>query len=318
LAGSSKEKRHPIQVVAKRTGLSADVLRAWEKRYGVLDPARSGGGRRLYSDEDIDYLRLLRRATAAGRNVGRVVGLSRAALEAMVREDEAAAVARPTRTGIGPDGAGEAVERALAAILALDGPALEAVLRRAMIETEALRFLDAVVVPLLVGIGERWRHGDASPAHEHLASSVLRGVLGAFTGTFVARPDAPRFVSATPQGQRHEFGAMLAAASAAAVGWRVTYLGGDLPAAAIAAAARQTGAAVVALSLVHPENDPDVSNEVRALRATLPPDIVLIVGGAAAKGYARALKDVKALVVSDLGTLRATLVSIAAEPRVTR
>jgi len=91
---AGQDKRHPIQVVAKRTGLSADVLRAWEKRYGVLKPARSEGGRRLYSDEDIEYLRLLRRATVAGRNVGQVAGLSRDELEATVREDEAAVAAR--------------------------------------------------------------------------------------------------------------------------------------------------------------------------------------------------------------------------------
>lgn len=315
MAPSPKDKRHPILVVAKRTGLSADVLRAWEKRYGVVDPARSGGGRRLYSDDDIDYLRLLKRATAAGRNVGRVAGLGRAELEALVREDEAAAASHPVEASGGSGETGWAVDRAMAAILALDGPALDAVLRRAMLETDALRFLDAVVVPLLIGIGEQWRHGDVSPAHEHLASSVLRGVLGAFTGTFVPRPDAPRFLSATPQGQRHEFGAMLAAASAAAVGWRITYVGGDLPAGAIAAAARQTEAAVVALSLVHPDNDPDLPNELRALRATLAPDVVLVVGGAAARGYARVLRDLKALVVTDLETLRATLVSLAAEPR---
>ena len=318
MAGSAKEKRHPIQVVAKRTGLSADVLRAWEKRYGVLDPARSGGGRRLYSDDDIDYLRLLRRATVAGRNVGQVVGLGRAELEAMVREDEAAAVTRAAGRAAGPEEVEAAVEQALAAMRMLDGPALDAALRRAMIETEALRFLDAVVVPLLVRIGVQWRHGEVSPAHEHLASSVLRGVLSDFTNTFVPRPDAPRFLSATPQGQRHEFGAMLAAASAAAVGWRITYLGGDLPAAAIATAARQVEAAVVALSLVHPEDDPDLSTELRSLRTALPPDVVLIVGGAAAHGYARALREVKALIVADLGALRATLVSLAAEPRTGR
>jgi DNA-binding transcriptional MerR regulator/methylmalonyl-CoA mutase cobalamin-binding subunit len=317
LAASASEKRHPIQVVARRTGLSADVLRAWERRYGVLDPARSGGRRRLYSDEDIDYLRLLKRATAAGRNVGQLAGLGRAALETMVREDEAAAASRPAGTVGGPEGAEQVLEQALAAILALDGPALDAVLRRAMIEADAPRFLDAVVAPLLVRIGEQWRDGEATPAHEHLASAVLRAVLSDFTRAFVPRADAPRLLSASPQGERHEFGAMLAAAAAAAAGWRVTYLGGDLPAAAIAAAARQTDAAVVALSLVHLENEADMSHVLGALRAALPPDVVLLVGGAAAKGHARALKDVDALVVSDLGALRTMLVSLAAEPRAT-
>jgi len=312
---SADEKRHPIQVVARRTGLSADVLRAWERRYGVLDPARSGSRRRLYSDDDIDFLRLLKQATAGGRSVGQVAGLGRAALEALVREDEAAAAAGPPQTTGDPAGAQQTVERALNAIVALDGPALDAVLRRAMIETDAPRFLDAVVAPLLVRIGERWRDGGVTPAHEHLASGVLRVVLSDFTRAFVPAADAPRFLSATPRGERHEFGAMLAAAAAAASGWRVTYLGGDLPAAAIAAAARQTGAAVVALSLVHPEHATDLRDELRDLRAALPPGVVLFAGGAAAARHASALKDVNALLVSDLGGLRTTLASLAAAPR---
>lgn len=314
MAESAQDKRHPIQVVAKRTGLSADVLRAWEKRYGILDPARSEGGRRLYSDADVDYLRLLRRATTAGRNVGQVVGLSVADLEALVHEDEAAAaqVPAPPRDAAGGEAA---LERALAAMEALDATALTGVLRRAMIENEARQFLDGVVVPLLARIGELWSEGHVNPAHEHLASSIVRTVLGEFTSTFVPRPDAPRFLSATPQGQRHEFGAMLAAAGAASLGWRITYLGPDLPASSIADAARRVEALVVGISIVHAQDEPDLGAELRALRAALPADTVLLVGGAGADAYRSALKQVRAVVVSDLAALRTTLGSLATEPR---
>jgi len=314
VAGSQKDKRHPIQVVARRTGLSADVLRAWEKRYGILKPARSEGGRRLYSDDDIEYLRLLRRATGAGRNVGQLVELSHAALEAVVREDEAAAVATPS-AGREAAPADAAVTRAMEAMTALDGRTLESVLRRAMIESEAAGFLDLIVVPLLVRIGNQWREGQVSPAHEHLASRVIRAILDDFTATFVPRADAPRLISATPQGQRHEFGAMLVAATAAAAGWRVTHLGADLPAAAIADAARQTDAAVVALSIVHPADDPLLPAELRALRAALAPDVVLVIGGAGAGSYGRVLRETRATLVADLAGLRSTLMSLAGAPR---
>lgn len=313
---SPQAKRHPIQVVAKRTGLSADVLRAWEKRYGILDPARSEGGRRLYSDEDIDYLRLLRRATAAGRNVGALVPLSRDELEALIREDETAATQVPARHEAVPAAAGHIlVEQGVAAMQALDAPGLVTVLRRGMIEFEAHQFLGAVIVPLLTRIGDGWSHGRVDPAHEHLASSVIRGVLSEFTATFVPQSGAPRFLSATPQGQRHEFGAMLVAAEAAAAGWRVTYLGADLPAASIAAAARRTEAAVVALSLLHPKDDPAIPAELEALRAALPPDVVLLVGGPAAANVAAVLERIGALTVADLASLRATLGTLAVEPR---
>jgi methylmalonyl-CoA mutase cobalamin-binding subunit len=108
---------------------------------------------------------------------------------------------------------------------------------------------------------------------------------------------------------------MLAAAAAAAAGWRVTHLGADLPAAAIADAARQARASVVALSLVHPVDDPQVPAELRALAAALPADVVLLAGGAGVAAYARALRDAKAVVVADLTSLRTTLASLAGAPR---
>lgn len=79
--------RHPMRVVTRRTGLSADLLRVWEKRYDVVKPGRSSGGRRLYSDADIERLRLLYRATLAGRGIGQVAALSTPALVALVRRD---------------------------------------------------------------------------------------------------------------------------------------------------------------------------------------------------------------------------------------
>jgi MerR family transcriptional regulator, light-induced transcriptional regulator len=82
--------RHPMRVVTRRTGLSADLLRAWERRYEVVTPARSESGRRLYSDADIERLRLLYRATLAGRTIGQVAELPTDALAALVRRDAAA------------------------------------------------------------------------------------------------------------------------------------------------------------------------------------------------------------------------------------
>jgi DNA-binding transcriptional MerR regulator/methylmalonyl-CoA mutase cobalamin-binding subunit len=309
---SREEKRHPIQVVARRTGLSADVLRAWEKRYGILKPARSDGGRRLYADDDVEYLRLLRRATAAGRSVGQLVGLSRGELEALVREDDAAAASGPVPPGHEAELA-PLVAEALTATEALDAAQLDAILRRAMLESEAARFLDDVVVALLSNIGLRWARDQFSPAHEHLASAVLRGLLTQFIATFTSKPDAPGLVSATLTGQRHEFGAMLVAATAASLGWRVTYLGADLPAAAIASAARQAEAAVVALSFVHPSDDPSMAGALHDLRAALPAHVVLLAGGGCVEAYTDALGEVRAIVVHDLPRLRSMLTSLVGE-----
>jgi len=170
-------------------------------------------------------------------------------------------------------------------------------------------------VPVLARIGLEWQHDRLTPAHEHLASRLIRQVLDEYTATFVPRIDAARLLLATPQGQRHEFGAMLAAATAAAGGWWVTYVGADLPAVAIADAARQARASVVGLSIVHPLDDPLLPAELNALRLALPSDVVLLVGGAGSAAYAKALRDVKAVVVSDLASLRPALASLAGAMR---
>ncbi len=98
---TSKQHRHPMRVVTRRTGLSADLLRAWERRYDVVTPARSEGGRRLYSDADIERLRLLYRATLAGRSIGQVADLPTEALAALVRRD----VTADAEAGLGSPGA---------------------------------------------------------------------------------------------------------------------------------------------------------------------------------------------------------------------
>ncbi|MDH3428172.1 MAG: MerR family transcriptional regulator, partial [Gemmatimonadota bacterium] len=88
------EPEHPIQVVSHRTGLSADVLRAWERRYGAVRPDRSASRRRLYSDRDIERLILLRRATKAGRTIGQIATLPDDRLRQLVASDVTAGIRR--------------------------------------------------------------------------------------------------------------------------------------------------------------------------------------------------------------------------------
>ncbi|HEV2735127.1 MAG TPA: cobalamin-dependent protein [Longimicrobiaceae bacterium] len=296
--------RHPIRVVADRTGLSLDVLRVWERRYAVVSPGRAEDGQRLYSDADVDRLRLLRRATDAGRSIGRVAKLATEELAELVREDDAArVVAVPTASRE----AAAHLERALAAVREMDPAKLEAGLRRAVVALSAADFVDQVAAPLLAGIGEEWRAGRTGVAHEHAASVVLRRVLGFMIEAGEVTGSAPEMVVATPAGQVHEFGALLAAASATAEGWRVTYLGADLPAEEIAAAARQRGAARVALSVGYPPDDPRIPGELRRLRAALPPGVAVMVGGAAAGAHRATLDEIGAAWVPRLADFRALL-----------
>lgn len=303
-----------MRVVIRRTGLSPDLLRAWEKRYGVVAPSRSEGGQRLYSDADIERLTLLRRATTLGRAIGQVAELDAESLTRLVREDEEATPPpAPPASGELSPAAETYLVRALRAVENMDASLLESVLRSAAISLPISALTERVIAPLLTQVGTRWHQGTLRTAHEHLASAASRRILSWVATQAVVDPQAPGIVVTTPAGQVHEIGALLAAATAATEGWRVTYLGADLPAEDIAAAVEQSGAQVVALSLIFPISDPMVHEQLRTLAELLDPEVRLIVGGSGADSYRPTLERLGALVAHDLTSLRIALREMAGE-----
>jgi methylmalonyl-CoA mutase cobalamin-binding subunit len=167
--------------------------------------------------------------------------------------------------------------------------------------------LQRVVAPLSQELGRRWRDGLITAAHEHFATEALRTYLGQSSSHFSGSDGAPVLLVATPAGQIHEMGALLASAAAAQLGWKVTYLGPSLPAAEIAGAARQNQARAVALSIVYPEDDPGVAAELARLRELLPERVAVLVGGRASAGYQDAIRQIGALEIRDLPHLCASL-----------
>ncbi len=299
--------RFPVRLVAHRTGLTPHVLRAWERRYGVVTPVRSEGGQRLYSQLDIERLALLRRLTERGHVIGRIASLP---LDALARLDEempqAAPPSSPTAQSAG-ETAREFAAAALAAVGRLDAPGLQAVLERAALTLGLPEFLDGVVATTLEDIGRGWSERSVSVAQEHLATTVFRRVLGWLLGVYEVGGSAPRLVVATPPGQVHDLGALLVAVSAAAEGWGVVYLGADLPVADLVAAARQTGARVVGLSLVYLPEGEEILPSLRAIRAGLPSHVSLLLGGAAAPSVRREAEAAGLIVVGSLAELRTLL-----------
>jgi MerR family transcriptional regulator, light-induced transcriptional regulator len=307
---------HPIGVAATRTGLSQSVLRAWERRYGAVRPRRSAGGQRLYSDPDVERLRLLRSAVEGGRAIGRIATLPTDELRALVRDDRraqedgsrgplpAASEEGPSRDP-GPGGEAVFLRAGLASVEALDQGGLERVLRRAAIGLDPARLVEGVVAPLLRKIGESWERGTLSPAGERLASGVVGAFLRGLLETLREEGDVPVMLVATPSGEQHELGALLAGAAGAAAGWHVVALGPNLPPDDIAHAARRTGVSLVGLSVIRPAGEPeDVERQVARLRSLLPPEVTLVVGGAGALSRRAALEETGAEVTAELSVFR--------------
>ena len=299
---AKRTPRHPIAVVAERTGLSQDLLRVWERRYGAVAPTRGPGGQRLYSDADIERLALLHAATRAGRGISRVAGLPDEALAQLVDED---LEARERRTAL-PAGAGQKrdlVGEALFLARSLDSAALDDTLRRAAAVMGVATFIEAVAAPLLRRVGNEWHAGRLPMAHEHMVSSLLHDIVAERMRAFGKREGAPLLVVGTLAGERHAIGAVLAGAAAAVEGWNVLHLGADLPATAIADAARSADARAVAVSIVYVEDRDSLLEELRALRTALPDTVTLVAGGGGAAGIAADLSAIGVRVATSMDGL---------------
>jgi DNA-binding transcriptional MerR regulator/methylmalonyl-CoA mutase cobalamin-binding subunit len=293
------EAHHAIKAVANRTGLSAHVIRIWEKRYGAVTPERTGTNRRLYSDEQIERLGLLRDVTKAGHSIGHVAKLPTEKLRQLAQESREICPPAPhTTRATSPSEA--LLEAGVAAVKALDARALDETLKSGATQLGAQGLLQRVIAPLAQTIGDLWRDGTLTAAHEHFATATIRVFLGQAARPFAGAEQSPVLAVGTPSGQLHELGALLAGAAAANLGWHVTYLGPSLPAAEIVGAARQNRARAVALSLVYPEDDPKLVGELAAIRQSLPPEVALLVGGRAMPAYRDLLERLGAIPVADL------------------
>ncbi len=287
-----------IQAVAERTGLTPHVIRAWERRYRATEPERSAGKQRLYSEAEIERLVMLSRAVSGGHSIGKIAALPTEELRAMVANQGPAPRAAKSATHDDP---GAPFRReALAAATQFDGPALEAAMRRAVVALGNQGLLRLTIGPLAQEIGERWRDGLLTAAQEHFFTASVKVFLGELTRQYSTPLNAPRIIVATPLGQLHELGAVMAAASAANLGWRAIYLGPSLPAHEIAGAALRNEAGAVALSIVYPEDDPHLAQELTDLARLLPPTTRILAGGRAARGYFATLVRLGALYADSI------------------
>jgi DNA-binding transcriptional MerR regulator/methylmalonyl-CoA mutase cobalamin-binding subunit len=305
---------HPVRVVAQRTGLSPDVLRAWEKRYRIVRPHRSTGGQRLYSDADLERLVLLSRAITGGRNIGQIAELSLLELQSLITADETDR-ASTARTIEGRQlRASCFLSLAMRAVEVFDMFELEEVLRRATMHLSTAVAIDQVIVPLLHEMGRRWEYGEISPAHEHLGSAAVRHVLAWMSSSAVVPTNAPVAVVGTPADQRHELGAKIVATTTSYESWKVVYIGSDLPVESFDVAVRKAGAKIVGLSLIYPVECPRLLDQLKQLRAVIPPEVVLVTGGKGAQFHAESLTRSGIRVLKDLAEYRILLRSLHPAP----
>lgn len=240
-----------IGELSKRSGVSPELLRAWERRYGLVRPVRSPGGLRLYSLDDVERVRTMRRHLDAG-----VAAAEAAALAAGGDPDEGGRDEGPRLN--------EQRAELAAALDALDDARAHAVVDRllGLVTVDAL--VADVVFPYLHDLGDRWARGEVSVAQEHFASNLLRGrLLGLARGW--GQGLGPLAVLACPPGEQHDLPLLMFGLVLRARGWRVGYLGADTPIETIEEVARSLDPALVVISSVAPERLAPFQHEFRAI-----------------------------------------------------
>ena len=249
-----------IGELSRRSGVSPELLRAWERRYGLLQPSRSTGGLRLYSPEDL----------------GRVEAMQQHLAEGFAAAEAASLAMRTTQHG--DDSATSGAKDELAAALSsLDDGAAHAVFDSLLAHLSLDTLLRDVVIPYLHELGEQWEQGEISIAQEHFASTLLRGrLLGLARGW--GRGLGPVAVLACAPGEQHDLGLLAFGLALRARGWRVVFLGADTPIASVADAAGSCDPAFVVVSAVDARAFRRHTEELEHLAR----DVRLCLGGAGA------------------------------------
>lgn len=287
----------PIRTVSSLTGVNAVTIRAWERRYGLLQPQRTAKGHRLYTQADINSINQV----VALLNKGMSISQIKPYMEARQQTDHIH----------GPWG--EYQQRMLNAVISFDERALEGGYNEALSLYPIEMVTRQLILPLLQHLGDRWSDAEGSVAEEHFFGAYLRNKLGARFHHESSRAQGPKLLAACLPGEHHEVGLLLVCLSMMAHGYRIVLLGGDTPLEELAIPAKRTGAAAVLLSSAIDPSADLLQNRLPRLTQQL--NIPVYIGGPTALRHHNAIQQAGAIA---LGTdIQQALTRIAATLKTT-
>ncbi|MGR9073123.1 MAG: MerR family transcriptional regulator [Gammaproteobacteria bacterium] len=298
---------YQIKAVSSITGLTAETLRAWERRYGVVSPQRDGKGRRIYSENDIERLTLLNKASHLGHAISKIAGLRNEQLRALVKENREFSGLDKNRL----------VVQVVDTLMKYEFDSCENLLRQALVAMDPLAYTRDLLMPTLKKIGDLWHIEKLSVAQEHLFSHcVKRIVLSMIHNLMPFSGSEAKLIFATPSGESHEFGILSACLIAAHQRCTCYYLGSDVPSDDLIKIQSKLQADVIVLGLVIDPPDADMLQQMTTLAESISGRTSLWVGGSGA----HRLIDYPSLagrfrVIADLDAFNSILHMLNAEIR---
>lgn len=288
-----------IHRVAKLTGLSRDVIRVWERRYGLVNPVRSANRYREYTDEDVALLRFLKEELDQGQTIGSLAVEGRDSLLQRMRLSTTS-----THQELAPHE--NLIDELISCLDPLEKIRFEQKLNGAIAVVPFDEALQRILLPLQRQIGELWHQGRVSVAVEHYVTKVVQQKLFSVMNQLQVNEYGPRLLIACPEGELHEIGAQAVAYLAASRGCHVYYLGPNLPASALAAICERVQPDLVLLSLTEVRSDEEgrrLFQELEALSAQWP----VAMGGQGARALEPLMRETKIELLDDLAKLQSRL-----------
>ena len=259
-----------------RTGLNADTIRAWERRYGAIEPTRSTGGTRQFSEEDVTRLLCLKELRERGFSLPTIAGLPTHELTSMRRdgpgEREAFVRSQPTQPPLSPPQAAylEAIEN-------LDANDALRQLHAMSDDVGNLQLILGVAIPIMWEVGQRWREGTLGAAPEHLVRAQLKSLMTSRLEQIPVAEGARRLLFTTPAGQLNEFGILAGSVLAKEAGFDVLYLGPNLPTEEIIWSVAKSQAEILVLSVVRSMDHEEMA-QMERLVDTVSPNVPVWIG----------------------------------------
>lgn len=260
---------YTIKTVVQQTGITPATLRAWERRYNVLSPGRSEGGYRLYSERDIAILKWLKQQTDGGVAISSAVALL----------ERQRAAREPAAGPAGPRSAAALAQDLLAALLAFQEARGIALLAEAFAIYSIEDVAEEIIVPVLVEIGERWHRGEATVVQEHFATAFLRHRLAALFQAYEPSAAGPLALAGSTAGEWHDVGILLLSLVLRQTGWRVIYLGQNVPIGHLIEEIGRLRPRLVCLSATIPECAASLAEAYEAITHLPKPRPRLLFGG---------------------------------------